>query len=201
MRIGIFGGTFDPPHLGHLILGDEACDQLELDQILWVLTPFPPHKQDFQITPVEERLELLQSAVRDEPAFEISRVEIEREGPHYAVDTINLLRNIYPKVELIYLMGGDSLDDLPNWHQPVAFVATCNELGVMKRPGSEPDLRLLEEQIPGVSEKVRLIKAPVIDISSSDIRRRVATGRPFRHFLPVGVYRIILERSLYLDRS
>jgi nicotinate-nucleotide adenylyltransferase len=200
MRLGIFGGTFDPPHSGHLILADEAHSQLELDRIHWVLTPFPPHKQDIHITPLEDRLTMLQSVIRDEPTYEISWVEIERDGPHYAVDTMNILRDIYPKAELIYLMGGDSLDDLPTWHRPVAFVTACDELGVMGRPGSEPDLRTLEQKIPGVREKFRLVESPVIDISSSDIRTRVATGRPFRHYLPLEVYQIILERGLYLGR-
>jgi nicotinate-nucleotide adenylyltransferase len=201
MRIGIFGGTFDPPHVGHLILADEARSQLELDQVFWVLTPFPPHKQDIHITSLDIRLEMLKLTIWDDPDFVVSRVEMDREGPHYAVDTMKGLSKMYPDSELIYLMGGDSLKDLTTWHRPSAFVAACNKLGVMGRPGSKPDLSKLEKQIPGIGEKVRLIEAPMLEISSSEIRQRITAGRPFRHFLTPEVYRFIVERGLYLNRS
>jgi len=197
MRIGIFGGTFDPPHLAHLILADEACSQIRLEQILWVLTPDPPHKHGKSITPLADRLAMVQSAVANNPAFELSRVEIDRPAPYYALDTMRLLHQQYPGAELVYLMGGDSLRNLPMWHQPRAFVEACHSLGVMLRPEVKVDLPALEAQIPGVSAKVCVIQTPLIEISASQIRKRVSQGGSFRYYLPQGVYDIIQDRGLY----
>ncbi len=196
-KLGIFGGTFDPPHIGHLILAQEALGQIHLDRLLWVLTPYPPHKRDRWITPLNDRLKLVLAALADDPAFELSRVDIDRPAPHYAVDTVRLLSEQFPGWELVYLMGGDSLRDLPTWHCPVEFVAACDTLGVMRRPGSHVDLTVLEAAIPGVSIKVHYLDAPLLEITSSDIRRRVAEGRPYRYFLPPQVYQLIQERNLY----
>lgn len=197
MRIGIFGGTFDPPHLGHLILASEAQQQLGLEQLLFVLTPYPPHKRGQVIMPVSHRLELLQAAIGDNPAFTLSRVDIDRPPPHYAADTLLLLRKNYPKAEFIYLIGGDSLHDLPKWHEPGRLLAACDALGVMRRPGDTVDLDILEEEIPGVKQKVRFIDAPLLEISSTEIRHRLADGRPVRYFLPPAVYQLILQHHYY----
>lgn len=197
MRIGIFGGTFDPPHLGHLILAAEALDQLRLSRLLWVLTPDPPHKQGNVITPLEYRLEMVEAAIRHDPAFELSSVEIDRPGPHYALDTVNLLAEKYPRSELVYLIGGDSLHDLPAWHRPQDFVRACHALGVMRRPGDVIDLASIEALLPGISAKVEFIEAPLLEISSSQIRQRVADGRPYRYYLQEPVFRIIQSRRLY----
>ena len=107
MRLGVFGGTFDPPHIGHLILAAEALDQLQLDKVLWLLTPFPPHKISQSITPLLQRLQMLQAALVDEPRFELSRLDIDRPPLHYAVDTLALLRQNVPSAQLVYLMGED----------------------------------------------------------------------------------------------
>jgi nicotinate-nucleotide adenylyltransferase len=197
MRLGIFGGTFDPPHLGHLILAAEACSHLGLERILWVLTPFPPHKANQSITSLDDRLDLLTAALDDDPLFELSRVDIDRPAPHYAVDTLGLLREQYPGAMLVYLMGGDSLVDLPLWHRPVDFVQSCDEIGVMLRPGHAVDLDMLEARLPGLRLRSRLVRTPLLEISSSDIRLRVSQGQPFRYFLPDPVYRLIEERQLY----
>lgn len=197
MKIGIFGGTFDPPHLGHLILAAEAQAQLELDRLLFVLTPSPPHKQSRTITPIEIRLEMVQSAIMDNPAFELSRVDIDRPPPQYAVDTVRSLGQTFPEAELVYLMGGDSLQDLPTWNRPREFVRACHYLGVMRRPGDHIDLTDIESQIPGIGAKVLFVDAPLLEISSSEIRQRVARSRPYRYFLPLPVYNIIQTRHLY----
>lgn len=198
MPVGIFGGTFDPPHIAHLILAAEAQAQLGLSQVLWVLTAGPPHKQGLPLSDLEHRLGMLEVAIRDNLCFSISRVDIDRPPPHYSLDTVRLLSQACPHEELIYLMGGDSLNDLPTWHQPVQFVAACDGIGVMRRPGEEPThLTDLEASIPGLSEKVQFIEAPLLEISSSDIRRRAAQGLPFRYFLPPGVYEIIQANHLY----
>lgn len=199
MRYGIFGGTFDPPHIGHLILAAEACSQFALDRVLWVLTPTPPHKTDRIISPLEERLEMLPAAIGDDPLFEVCRVDIDRPPPHYAVDTVNLLRQLYPGIVLIYLMGGDSLADLPTWHSPESFLAACDGLGVMLRPGRRVDIDALEKQLPGVRAKVQILQAPLVEISSSQLRQRIKQGLPYRYFLPPAVYHLIREKGFYLD--
>ncbi|MEN8242612.1 MAG: nicotinate-nucleotide adenylyltransferase [Chloroflexota bacterium] len=197
-RVGIFGGTFDPPHLGHLILAAEAQYSLALDQLLFVLTPDPPHKQGRLITPAEDRLAMVEAALADNSSFTLSRVEIDRPGPHYAVDTVRLIREEFPDDLLVYLMGGDSLSDLPiDWHAPAEFVAACDELGVMRRPNDAVDLALLEEQMPGISAKVKLVDAPLLDIASRQIRRRAREGRPYRYYLPETVCAVIRKRGIY----
>jgi nicotinate-nucleotide adenylyltransferase len=196
-RLGIFGGTFDPPHLGHLILAAEALDQLELDSVLWVLTPEPPHKQGHARQALDERLEMLYITISAYPQFSLSRVDIDRPPPLYAVDTVRLLARQYPQAELIYLIGGDSLHDLPDWHTPVELVKAVSYLGVMRRPDDSVDLSALERSIPGLTKKLLDIDAPLLEISSSQIRKRIAEGRPYCHYLPVGVYFLIRERLLY----
>jgi nicotinate-nucleotide adenylyltransferase len=197
IRLGVFGGTFDPPHLGHLILASEAGDQLSLDRVLWVLTPDPPHKQGQLISSLEQRLPLVEAAIQDNPIFALSKVDIERQAPHYAVDTLLQLRKVYPTAQLVYVMGGDSLHDLPTWHAPQEFLAAADELGVMRRPGDEIYLEDLERALPGLHSKLRFVDTPLLQISASDIRRRVANGRPFRYFLTPAVYTLVLQEKLY----
>jgi nicotinate-nucleotide adenylyltransferase len=200
-RLGIFGGTFDPPHVGHLILAEIALSSLELDRLLWVLTPDPPHKQGRLISPLPQRLELLHAALAGDERFELSRIDINRPPPHYALDTVRLLRENHPDAQLIYLMGSDSLRDLPTWRQPQEFVLACDEIGVMRRPGAVFDLARLEEQLPGLGQRVRFVEAPLIEIAASDIRRRAAAGLPYRYFLPEKVYQLIQSNGLYTARA
>ena len=197
MRLGLFGGTFDPPHLGHLILAAECLHQSDLDGVLWILTPNPPHKQGQTISPLENRLAMLQAALGDDPGFSISRVEMDRPGPHYAVETVRLLAKHYPNTELIYLMGGDSLRDLPTWHEPQQFIAACDEIGVMHRPDVEINLSELEVTLPGLLKKVRFVETPLIEISAQDIRHRIRAGLPYRYYLPDSVYQWIRNHDIY----
>ena len=199
--MGIFGGTFDPPHVGHLILAGEAVVQLRLSRLLWVLTPVPPHKLDQPITPLELRLPMLRHIVEADGDFELSRVEMDRPGPHYAADTIRLLGERYPSATLVMVIGGDSLHDLPTWHMAADLVAACHEFGVMRRPGDAIDLADLESRLPGLGDKVHFVEAPLLDIASSEIRRRVRQGLPFRYYLTPEVYEYILASGLYSDRS
>ncbi len=197
-RIGIFGGTFDPPHFGHLILAAEAQYQLELDLLLFVLTPDPPHKQSQTLTNLDDRLAMLSAAVEGNPGFMLSRVDIDRPGPHYTVDTLSLLREEYPQDVLIYLMGGDSLEGLlVDWHHQEEFIAACDLIGVMRRPHDHLDMTPLERAFPGICEKVRFVEAPLLEIASSQIRQRVREGRPFIFYLPEAVRRVIAERGIY----
>jgi nicotinate-nucleotide adenylyltransferase len=197
-RVGLFGGTFDPPHLGHTILACEALDQLGLNRLLWVLTPTPPHKEGQAITSLEHRLEMVRRTLEAYPEFELSRIEIERPAPHYAVDTVRIAQRLHPDSEMIYIIGGDSLRDLPSWHNPAGFVAACHQLGVMRRPGDSIDLDSLEAVLPGLNEKVVFIDAPLLEISSREIRRRAATGHAFRHYLLAAVYDYIVSTELYM---
>jgi len=196
-RLGIFGGTFDPPHIAHLILAAEARSQLSLDRLLWVLTPTPPHKHEREITPLVDRLPMLHSAIDGDADFELSRVDIERQPPHYALDSVRLIREMNTQAELFYLMGGDSLHDLHTWHKAGEFVAACDFIGVMRRPDDGVLLLAVEEQIPEIQDKLRFIDAPRLEISASEIRRRISEGRPFRYFLPPEVYKFIQEHNLY----
>jgi len=195
--IGLFGGTFDPPHIGHLILSAETRTQLGLDRLLWVLTPDPPHKQGQPITPLAHRLAMVKLAIAEERRFELSTVEIDRPGPHYALDTVKIISKQNPAADLVYLMGGDSLRDLPAWHRPADLVAALRFIGVMRRPGDSIDLPALEKKLPGLAAKVRYVDAPLLDIAAHEIRQRVADGRPFRYFLPPAVYDYIVEHNLY----
>jgi len=197
MRLGIFGGTFDPPHVGQLVLAQEALWQLNLDQIIWLLTPVSPLKSREDITPWQQRWQLLVAATKDNAQFRLSRVDIERPEPTFAYESAQILRETYPNEQLVYLVGGDSLHDLPKWEQPQRLLASCDQLGVMHRTGTKIDLQLLEEQIPGLSAKLVWVDAPLIDISASTIRQRLRKNQPVRYFLPHTVYQTIQERNLY----
>jgi len=196
-RIGIFGGTFDPPHLGHLILASEAHAQLKLTRLFWVLTPVPPHKMNRPVSSLDHRLAMVKLALKDEPAFELSNIEIERPGPHYTLDTIRVLSKRQPSADLILLLGGDSLRDLPTWHRSAELVAACHQIGVMRRPGDSIDMASLEKKIPGLKSKVKFVEAPLLEIASSEIRRRASRGLPFRYYVLLNVHQYIVEHHLY----
>lgn len=196
-RVGLFGGTFDPPHVGHLILASEAKSQLDLTRILWTVTPDPPHKQDQSITALEHRLAMVKLAIEDDPSFELSEIELNRPGPHYTIDTIKILAKQNPEAEIVPIIGGDSLNDLPTWHQPQEILYAAHWVGVMRRPGEKTNLEALERELPGVSSKVHYVDAPLLEIASREIRERAATGKPFRYYLPESVYEYIEKHHLY----
>jgi len=197
--IGVFGGTFDPPHLGHLILSEHAQEGLQLDLVLWVLTPRSPLKPQGDPAPVEIRRQLVEAAIADAPGFRLSSVDIDRPPPYYAVETVELLRQGEPGADFIYLLGSDALADLPRWYQPARFVELCAGLGVMERPGRAPDLASLERAIPGLSKKIRPFLAPQVGISAQAIRERSARGRSIRYLVPDSVGQLIRERGVYRD--
>ena len=196
-RIGLFGGTFDPPHLGHLILASEAGAQLQITRLLWVVSPVPPHKLDQPIAPLEHRLAMVERAIAGDPSFELSRLELERPGPHYTLDTVQIILERDPSAQVILLIGGDSLADLAGWHRAADLVKTLHEIGVMRRPGEAAETAALESALPGLSAKVRHVDAPLLEIASSEIRRRIAQGEPFRYYVPRAVYDYILANGLY----
>jgi nicotinate-nucleotide adenylyltransferase len=197
IRLGIFGGTFDPPHLGHLILAAEAQTQLKLEKILFVLTADPPHKRGNQFASIADRIAMVEAAIKGQSIFELSRVDIDRPGPHYTMDTMNILRKEYPGKTLVYLIGGDSLRDLPEWDRAQEFIDACPAIGVMRRPRTRIDLDDLEKKLPGLSDKLEFVDAPLLEISSSEIRERIRDGGHYRFYLPGLVYEIIRQRGLY----
>lgn len=196
--IGLFGGTFDPPHLGHLILASEARQQLRLTRLLWMLTPISPHKVGNAITEPERRIEMLNLALADEPAFELSTLELERPAPQYTIETLEILQRQNPASDLTLLLGADSLGGLHTWHRPADLVRVCHTIGVMRRPGEIVHLDALETILPGLTEKVRFVDAPLLEISSREIRRRVKEGSEFRYFVPPAVFDYIQAHKLYL---
>ncbi|MCB9111842.1 MAG: nicotinate (nicotinamide) nucleotide adenylyltransferase [Anaerolineales bacterium] len=196
-RIGLFGGTFDPPHIGHLVLAGEAVSQFDLDCLLWVLTPDPPHKQEKPITPLRHRLPMLESMIAHDPRFELSRLEIDRPGPHYTIDTVHQLAGQEADAEIVLLIGGDSLFDLPTWRLSADLVAAVSKIGVMRRPGDSVDLNALEVKLPGVTKKIQFIDALLQPVSSQEIRRRIAAGEMYRYYLAPEVYKYIEANQLY----
>jgi len=195
--IGIFGGTFDPPHLGHLILAAEAQAQLQLSRVLWMLTPQPPHKLERGITPLWHRLEMLRRAIADVPGFEVSTVEVDRPGPHYTIDSLNALHEKYPGGKLVLLIGGDSLRELPGWNRPHEIIAAVHAFGVMRRPGDSVEFDALERVFPALRAKLLLVNAPQLDISSSTLRQRISDGGHYRYYLHPQVYDYIHQNHLY----
>lgn len=195
-RIGLLGGTFDPPHIAHLILGEYAIDALGLSTLLYVPAADPPHKQDEVKTPIEHRLALLELALADNPRFAISRVDIDRPGPHYSVDTVEMVQRQYPGAVIYFVMGGDSLRDLLLWHRPDTLVERCM-LAVIRRPDSIVQPTMHEDKLPGLAARVTMIDAPLLDISSTAIVRRLHEGRSVRYLVPDAVLTYIRENKLY----
>lgn len=196
-RIGFFGGTFDPPHIGHLILAGEAASQFKLNRLLWVLTPDPPHKQDDSITPIEHRLNMLQAMLAHNSIFEISYLEINRPGPHYTVDTVKLLKQQEPDAEITLLIGGDSLSDLPTWRFAPDLITAVSNLGIMRRPNDLINLSEIESQLPNITGKIKFIDALLQPVSSSELRRRIKSNEMARYYLTNEVYEYIEKNNLY----
>jgi nicotinate-nucleotide adenylyltransferase len=180
-----------------MALARAGIDDFELDKVLWVLTHSPPHKPDDPISSLDSRREMVVAAIKDHPGFEFSRIDIDRPSPHYAIGTMQGLREKYPDDRFLYLMGEDSLRDLPTWHNPAEFIDLCDILGVMHRSDIEVDLQALGELLPGIGDKVRFSQTSQVHISSTDIRRRVRGGVPYEHLVPHAVAHLIHELGLY----
>lgn len=199
MNIGVLGGTFDPVHNGHLIVAEEVKTRLNLAEIIFVPAGQPWLKADRPISPAEHRLQMLRLAIVDKPYFKLSSIEIERTGPSYTVDTVTELRGqLGSEDELFFILGWDSLAELPQWREPSRLIKMCYLVAV-PRPGYPcPKLKTLEVIIRGLSQRVMLMKEPEIDISASAIRERVARGLSIRHLVPEPVNRYIKEHKLYI---
>ena len=193
-RIGSFGGTFDPPHLGHVILAMEAYYQLKLDSLQWVVTPDPPHKKNRSITPLKKRLEMLALVMKKYQEFGISQVDLQRDPPHYAADTVEILKN---EAGLVYIIGEDSLRDLPDWKDPERFLANIDELAIAPRPNIDTNLEELDRELPGLMNKTVFISEVMLEISSSTIRDRIIQGAPYQHFLMTEIAEYIKTNQIY----
>lgn len=200
MRIGIFGGTFDPVHLAHLVLAEQCREQARLDQVRFIPAARPPHKLERPLTPLTQRIETLALAIAGQPAFQIDDLEKNRPGPSYTADTLAELHRASPDAELFLLIGSDTLIDLPHWHEP-ARVAELATLLVVARPDANiGEIETLTKAI-GVPLRYQLIAMPLLDISSRDLRQRAAAGRSLRFLVPRAVEAYIVDKKVYRPAS
>ena len=196
-RVGLLGGTFNPPHVGHMLCAQEALAALELDRVLLIPVHAPPHKEMEADPGPEVRLELCRLAAGDAEGIEVSDIEIDRPGRSYTVDTLRALHDARPEDDLTFIAGADQACGLPGWREP-AVVLELAELAVAEREAMRrDDVREALGGLPGAEQRVRFFSMPRIDVSSSLIRRRVADGRPIRWLVPDAVERAITERGLY----
>jgi nicotinate-nucleotide adenylyltransferase len=200
-RIGVLGGTFDPVHYGHLVIAEEVYATLQLTEMIFVPAGQPPHKANVEITPAEHRLNMLELAIASNPHFSISEVDLDRPGPSYTVDMLKILRKQWGKHTAIYfIIGGDSLEELLSWHDPPGILEQLTYLVAVGRPGyieSETYYGSLEARLPGIKQRLLVVDTPRFDISATDLRKRVAEGRPIKYQTPESVESYIVQYSLY----
>ena len=199
MRIGLFGGTFDPVHMGHLILAEQCRDQAGLDEVWFLPSYHPPHKATSVITRFEQRCDMLELATAGHPAFRINRIERELPPPSYTAETLTELRRRHPEHEFALLMGSDQLPDLPLWYEPVRVIEQAS-LVVVPRPGvmlwtAERLARALRVEVAAV--RLRFVACPMIEIASRELRRAIGDGMSVRYLVPRAVEEYVRERKLY----
>ena len=199
MRIGVLGGSFDPIHIGHLIIAEEARTRLSLERVIFVPAALQWLKKVPHAASPEGRLEMVRLAVASHPAFEVSDVEVRRPGPSYTVDTLALLQDrLGPAAELFFILGLDSLAELPQWHEPQRLLQLCRLVAVPRPGEASPDMGALEGQLPGLRARlVTLEGAPGIAVSSSVLRARLARGESVRYLVPEAVEEYIRREGLY----
>ncbi len=200
MRIGIFGGTFDPIHLGHLLLAECCREQVPLDAVWFLPAAVPPHKQECDLSPSKQRIEMLELAVGGYPAFSICQYETERGGVNYTADTLAQLREQDAAAEFFFLLGADMLRDLPRWRRPERICKLALPIAVQRAGEPPPDFSLLQgiatvERIEAMQRHA--VEMPAIGLSGSDIRSRVAAGQSIRYRTPRAVEKYIETHGLY----
>lgn len=201
LHFGIVGGTFDPPHIAHLILGEHGFEELNLTRVLYVPAGTPPHK-DHTRTPDFHRAVMTQIAIADNPHFALCRVDLDRPGPHYTVDMMTILREQYPGAEFTFIMGEDMFKDLHLWDRAEGlFTGGMLNVAVMRRLGVRGILRADQHEafLPGLSEHVTMLRSPLVEISSTDIVRRLRQGDSVRYLVPDAVLDYIHEHRLYKE--
>jgi nicotinate-nucleotide adenylyltransferase len=194
-RWGLMGGTFDPVHLAHLQVAEEARERLGLDRVIWLPAGDPPHKQRRPITAQEHRYAMTLLATAEHPGFVVSRLELERQGASYAIDTVHHFLREQPEVQLYFIMGSDSAVELLTWHRHEELIQACR-IGAVSRPGFSLD-ELQGALPPAHLQRIDPLPAPALAISSSDIRRRVREGRSIRYLVPEPVAIYIRKHRLY----
>jgi nicotinate-nucleotide adenylyltransferase len=200
-KLGVLGGTFDPPHNGHLLIARETLTQLGLAQVLFAPTRQPPHKNAADHTCIEHRLEMVRLAIAPYPQFALSRVDADadRPGPTYTVDTMRALREQFgEQVELFFIMGLDSLANILTWRTPEQLIRLC-KLAVFQRPGFAANIDELERKIPGLAERVVFLHSPTLAIAASNLQQRVRAGQSIAAMVPPAVAHYIAEHGLYRE--
>ena len=193
-RLGVMGGTFDPIHHGHLLTAEEALQQFGLDEVVFIPTGKPWMKEDREVTAPEDRYLMVVIATASNPRFSVSRLEIERDGPTYTVDTLRELKAERGDAELYFVTGADAMLEILQWKDPDEALELANFIAAT-RPGY--DLTQFEEDAPGSDPRVTVMTIPALAISSTDIRERVRAGRPIRYLVPEGVQTYIEKAGLY----
>lgn len=197
LRYGVFGGSFDPPHFGHLALAETARVQLNLSRVLFVPAGEPPHKVPTDLSPIATRIALVQAAIADNGGFALSRVDADRPGPHYTVDMLRLLGRDFPEVTSWFLLlGEDSLRDLLTWRAPEEILERA-ELVVLRRPDRPAKMETLRQRLPILERRLTWLDVPPLHISATELRRRVRVGLPVRYLVPSAVNTLIHEMGLY----
>jgi nicotinate-nucleotide adenylyltransferase len=201
-RIGILGGTFDPIHVGHLVVAEDCWFQLQLDEVLFVPAGAPPHKRGRPVSAAEDRVAMLELAIAGNSHFRLSRADVDRLGISYSVDTVRTIQaEVGPEARLFFIIGNDSLADLPSWHEPSLLLDLCQIVAV-NRPGYPPfDLGRLEPVLPRARERITVLEVPSLDVAASDIRRRVAAGWPITYLVSGPVREYIAAQGLYRRRE
>ncbi len=199
MKIGVLGGTFDPIHIGHLLVAGEVTAGLNLSQVIFMPAGQPWLKGDNLVSAAEHRLEMVRLAINSKDNFKLSTMEIDRAGPTYTVDTMaELSRQLGAEDELFFILGWDNLTQLPQWHEPSRLIKLCRLVAVPRVDYPPPDLASLEGAVPGLSEGVILLEKPRIDINASEIRQRVRDGLSINNLVPGAVEGYIKEHGLYV---
>lgn len=202
VRVGVLGGTFDPIHIGHLVLAEQAREQLALGEVLFVPAGDPWRKAGRRITPAGDRVAMAELGIAGNPAFRVSRIEVERPGPSYSVETLARLAAERPEAELYFILGEDALFDLPNWKDPAGIVSLARIAVAARGPASRLDAlppERLERLVPGLGARFVRVEMPAIGVSATDLRERVRRGGTVRYLVPEAVERYIRERGLYRE--
>ncbi|MFB6279628.1 MAG: nicotinate (nicotinamide) nucleotide adenylyltransferase [Salinibacter sp.] len=191
MDIGLFGGSFNPPHIAHLVVAEVVCDQFDLSEVWWIPNATPPHKPDDELVTVNHRLAMTRTAVESNARFRVCDVEVQRDGVSYTVETLRVLQEQHPDTDFALLLGSDSLDHLGEWHCPDE-IAERVPLIVYKRPGA-----IKSVAAPRFANHVRYASAPIMEVSSTEVRARRRAGRSIRYLVPEGVRTYIEAHDLY----
>jgi nicotinate-nucleotide adenylyltransferase len=192
--VGMMGGTFDPIHVGHLMIAEAAREALALDRVLFVPAGLPPHKPAAEVTPVEHRVAMVELAIAGNAAFELSRVEVDRPGPSFTVDTVERLA---ADADVVVILSAETFHELPTWHEPERLFAAARVAVVPREGYPAPDRAWLAATFPGREDRVAYVKAPHLGLSSTAIRERVASGRSIRYVVPDAVAAYIADHHLY----